>query len=207
MATEADTAPLPLFDEDGITQVTAQYHDLTGTEMPPITMSIIYGVIAFIVGFVPLIVRFAANSTAVFDSGTYSIEIMWMVHVVLWGLEAIFWPFTYLKDHWHWALFYLRWYDIGINWAGVIVAFIITILLIVQAATGTSNLIAPAIIYPLAMGGIEFVTWWYIQPLKQYYNYKFNGVPEEEKEIPFEDRSPFVDFDGFLAVLNQVFEF
>ena len=60
-----------------------------------------------------------------------------------------------------------------------------------------------AIVYPLMMGGILFFSWYYIQPLLQYYQ-TYNGMIEEEEPVILieEDPSPFVDFHRNIDVFT-----
>ena len=132
-----------------------------------------------------------------FSSEIYTI-IAIIVAGVIWGLPFLFWPFTYIKDSWNFAHFYVRWYDYIGNWVGVVAAIVNLVLFIIDTVNNSTSDTAHTImtiVYGIVMAVIQFLTWRYLQPLLQYYMNIHGQIEEPEPEVEEKvDVSPFVDF-------------
>jgi hypothetical protein len=169
-----------IFDSDGYTDLV----DHTFNDNNSIWISILYGGVSFVAFLIPIIVRFTALIPSAgltpFSSGTLFgtiVDIMWIIHTAIWGVPLLMWPFTYIETASVFAAFYTKWVDYGMNWGGAAAAFIFFILQAAGAAqTPLSDAVGWAIAYPFMMGGLLFVSWWFLQGLLDFYAVYYNRL-------------------------------
>ena len=151
-----------IFDEDTVTQIMLKRQDLTRGDWPGAGLALAYGLIAVFLGFVLLILRYTAlydeMGSALFSEPrtqfkvTY--ELMWIVHLILWGLATAYWPLTYIPNNWCFALFYVKWYDHGGNWAGAIVGSMLAFSFLMAACKDpNSATVTTLVLYLVIMVG------------------------------------------------------
>ena len=186
------------FVDTAVTQFKAEPYD---DDMWNMILTISFGVIFFINGFVPLIFRFTAwekdlgsKAFSVINSFSVTYELMWILHLILWGYLTVILPLLFIPNMPQWFVDYffqvLIW---GGNWGGAALAAILfTFFLISVAEDESTPEILTVVMYPIMMTGNLFVTWYFIDPVIEYvYGYTGHPIPEKTSD----PTSAFVD-DG-----------
>ena len=162
-----------MYDENGFTDV-VNTHIIGPNNNPAI--SILYGVVLFAEGFIPLIFRFAdpyflarwGAYLPFFNLSVFpmSYDIMWVLHLIIFGVPFLLWPFTYIPNTVDFTNYWLHWVDKGANWAGAIFGVAFLILWIVSIIlTPTTAELTTLIYYPIVMGVSLWFTWWFLRGL------------------------------------------
>ena len=172
-----------------------------------------YGGVSFIAFLIPIIVRFTALVPSAgltpFSTATLFatvVDVMWIIHTAIWGVALVMWPFTYIATASEFAGFYTYWVDYGMNWGGAAASFLFFILIAAGAAQNPlADAVGWAIAYPFMMGGLLFVSWWFLQGLLDFYAVYYtrlqsgnkstnNTVVTDDTDDSDVNNSPFEEF-------------